>query len=88
MPVKAVMKMLNTFLCLAAFLAVGAISLSAGEELIWAVGKALVSFTACWIVLGWLAGLLLASIETAEPAPDKKPKKASKKKEQTVKEEG
>ncbi len=34
-----------------------------GEELIWVVGKALVAFIVCWVVIGWFAGVLSLSVE-------------------------
>jgi len=70
MSVKAVLKMINVFLGLGAFLAVGAMSLAAGEELIWAVGKAIAVFMACWVILGWFAGLLSNSVEETRNIPE------------------
>lgn len=80
MPLRAVLKMIGLFLSLAAFLAVGVNSLMMGEELIWTVGKAIVVFMICWIVIGWLAGLISMSVEglrydtepETEAAPSKK----------------
>jgi hypothetical protein len=81
MPLRAVLKTISLFLSLAAFLVVGINSLSIGEELLWAVGKAFVVFIICWLVINWLAGLLSMSVEglqyapaqeAARPAPAKK----------------
>ena len=60
MPLNAVLKVVNVFLALTAFLVAGITSLAAGEELYWAVGKAVVSFFVCWIVMGWLVAIFLA----------------------------
>jgi hypothetical protein len=51
---------------LVAFLVVGALSLNAGEELVWAVGKAIISFFICWIVSKNLGRLLSALITKQE----------------------
>lgn len=70
MPLRAVLKTISLFLSLAAFLAVGINSLTIGEELLWAVGKAFVTFIICWLVIGWLAGLLSMSVEGLQYAPE------------------
>jgi hypothetical protein len=80
MPLRAVLKMISLFLCLAAFLAVGGNALYTGEELIWAVGKAMITFIICWLVIGWLAGLLSMSVEGVQYAPEKPAKSVAKKK--------
>lgn len=80
MPLRAVLKMISLFLALAAFLAVGVNALYSGEELIWAVGKAMVTFIICWLVIGWLAGLLSMSVEGIQYSPEPKAKAAPKKK--------
>ena len=70
--------MISLFLALGVFLSVGVNALMNGEELIWAVGKALVAFIVCYIVIGWLAGVLSMSVEGAdyaEPAAGKSGKK-------------
>lgn len=72
MPLRAVLKMISLFLALAVFLAVGINSLMMGEELIWAVGKAMVTFMICWIVIGWLAGLISMSVEGLRYEPEAK----------------
>lgn len=92
MPLRAVLKMISLFLSLAAFLAVAVNSLMVGEELIWTVGKAMTTFMICWIVIGWLAGLISMSVEglryesdaesKSEAAPNKK--KGGKKKSASV----
>lgn len=69
MPLRAVLKMISLFLALGAFLAVGVNALMNGEELIWAVGKAMVTFIGCWVVIGWLAGLLSMSVEGIQEVP-------------------
>jgi hypothetical protein len=48
----------SLFLALAAFLAVGVNGLMSGEDLIWAIGKAIGAFFACWIALGVIGNLL------------------------------
>ncbi len=63
---RPVLKMMSLFLSLGVFLFVGVHSLMTGEELIWAVGKAVVSFIICWIVVSWFAGLLSLSVEGPE----------------------
>jgi len=80
MPLRAVLKTISLFLSLAAFLAVGIDSLSAGEELLWAVGKAFVTFIICWVVIGWLAGLLSMSVEGLRYAPEPQAARPAKKK--------
>ena len=72
MPLRAVLKMISLFLALAVFLAVAVNSLIAGEELIWTVGKAMVTFLICWIVIGWLAGLISMSVEGVQYEPETK----------------
>lgn len=67
MPLRPVLKTVNVLLALAAFLVVGVLSVLRGEEAIWVVGKAAGSFVICWVVLGWLAGLLSYGIEGDEP---------------------
>lgn len=66
MSLKAVLKVVNFFLALAAFLTVGAVLLVCGEEPVWAVGKAIVCFLACWIVVGYLAYMLSLAVEGPE----------------------
>lgn len=80
MPLRAVLKMISLFLALAAFLAVGGNALYTGEELIWAVGKAMVTFIICWMIIGWLAGLLSMSVEGIPYAPEKATKAVAQKK--------
>lgn len=63
MQLKATLKVINLFLALAAFIAVGIIALFNGEELIWIVGKAVGCFAACWIVLGYLATFVCLAVE-------------------------
>lgn len=70
MLLKPVLKMMSLFLSLGVFLFVGAHALMNGEELIWAVVKALVAFIICWIVINWFAGLLSLSVESAEKAKE------------------
>lgn len=52
---------------LVAFLVVGALCLRAGEELLWVVGKAIISFAVCWIVSSNL-GKLLSSLVSKQDA--------------------
>ena len=63
MPLRAALKIINLFLALGASLTAGAVSLSSGDEPVWAIGKAFACFLACWIVLGYLAAMLSAVIE-------------------------
>lgn len=63
MPLRAVLRTISLFLSLATFLVVGINSLSTGEELLWAVAKAFLTFVVCWLVINWLAGLLSMSVE-------------------------
>jgi len=70
MPLKAVLKTISLFLSLAVFLVVCVQSLAVGEELIWAVGKAFVTFSISWIVINWLAGILSMSVEGMQRAPE------------------
>lgn len=42
------------------FMAVGVLALTSGEDLVWAVGKAVGVFLVSRLVLGYLGGLLLA----------------------------
>lgn len=70
MPLKAVLKVVNLFLALAAFLTVAAILLVGGEEPVWAVGKAIVCFIACWTVVGYLASMLSLAVEGPQEQPD------------------
>lgn len=72
MPLKAVMKMINLFLALAAFLAVGAKTLTDGEELLWVSGRACVTFVACWLILGFLTSMLMVVLESGSPGRSKK----------------
>lgn len=67
---RPVLKMMSLFLALGVFLFVGGHALMDGEELIWAVGKAVVSFIICWIVISWFAGLLTMSVESAEKSTE------------------
>ena len=67
MPLKPVLLIINVFLALAAFLAVGAVALTRQEEMFWAVGKAVVCFVVCWFVLGWLANLLSFAVDGERP---------------------
>lgn len=85
MPLRAVMKMMSLFLALGVFLVVGIQALMSGEELIWAVGKALVSFIVCWVVIGFLAGLLSMSVEGADYAAKSPAKKGGKNKASVAK---
>lgn len=80
MPLRAVLRTISLFLSLAAFLVVGINSLSIGEELLWAVSKAFVTFIACWLVINWLAGLLLMSVEGLQYAPDQTGERSGSKK--------
>ena len=64
-----VWKMISLFLSLAAFLAVGVVEFLGGEEPVWAVGKAVASFFACWIVLGVLGNMLLTVLNRQEAGP-------------------
>lgn len=57
---SAIWKVISLILGLGAFLTVGTMALMNGEELIWAVGKAVIGFFVCWIVFGYLGGMLLA----------------------------
>ena len=66
MSLRAVLKVINLFLALGAFLASGAMSLTNGEDVVWAVGKAFACFVACWIILGHVAVMLSLAIEGPE----------------------
>jgi hypothetical protein len=73
MLLKAALKIINLFLALAAFLVVGCNSLYNGEELIWAVLKAVVTFAVCWLLINWFAGLPSLSVqgpESEDPGED------------------
>jgi hypothetical protein len=59
----AVWKVISLFLALGSFLVVGVMTLMIGEELIWVVGKAIVAFVVCWIIFGYLGGMLLVVAE-------------------------
>lgn len=59
----AVWKTIGLFMALAAFLAVGAGALLAGEELVWTVGKAVAAFALCWIAMGFLGNVLQMVLE-------------------------
>lgn len=61
--VGPVWKLLSVFLALAVFIATGVVLLCAGEELIWAVGKAVASFIVCWIILAQLGNILTFVVE-------------------------
>jgi hypothetical protein len=80
MPLRAVLKTISLFLSLGAFLAVGINSLSIGEELLWVVGKAFVTFIVCWLVINWLAGLLSMSVEGLQYVPEQAVARPTKKK--------
>ena len=80
MPLRGVLKTISLFLSLAAFLVVGVNSLMSGEELLWVVGKAFVTFIVCWVVIGWLAGLLSMSVEGMQYASEPKVDVPTKKK--------
>ena len=67
--VKPVWKMMSLFLALGAFLGVGINELLGGEDLVWAVGKAVGAFFACWIVLGTLGNALTAVLNRQETQP-------------------
>ncbi|MCX8052928.1 MAG: hypothetical protein N3B12_03900 [Armatimonadetes bacterium] len=73
--VKPVWKMMSLFLALGAFLGVGINEIVAGEELVWAVGKAVAAFFGSWIVLGMLGNALMAVLnrQEVEQAPEVKP---------------
>lgn len=75
--IKAALKMISLFLALAAFFVVGAHSLCCGEELIWVVGKAVVTFLVCWMLIGWLAGLISFSAEDQQDGSGEYEKKAA-----------
>ena len=66
--VASIWKLISLFLALGAFLAVGVICLMAGEDLVWAVGKAVASFFGCWFVFGFLGNVLLSVLERQEVA--------------------
>jgi len=80
MPLRAVLRTISLFLSLAAFLVVGINSLSIGEELLWAVAKAFVTFIVCWLVINWLAGLLSMSVEGLPCVPDQVGERSGSKK--------
>jgi len=56
--VQPAWKIISLLLCLGVFLGVGAISLAAGDELVWCVGKATGAFIVSWFVLSHLGALL------------------------------
>lgn len=60
---SAVWKTISLFFALAAFLVVGVNALMTGEDLIWAVAKAVGSFVGCWIVMGCLGSALVTVVE-------------------------
>lgn len=67
--VKPVWKMISLFLALGAFLGVGINELVGGEELVWAVGKAVAAFLVSWIVLGTLGNVLSVVLNRQEIEP-------------------
>ena len=66
---KPVWKMISLFLALGAFLGVALNELIGGEEMVWAVGKAVAAFFVSWIVLGTLGNLLSAVLNRREAEP-------------------
>lgn len=66
MQLRAVLKLINLFLGLAAFLIVGGLSLSDGEEPLWIAAKCVGCFFVCWLVLGYLANVLSLAVETPQ----------------------
>lgn len=67
--VKPVWKMISLFLALGAFLGVGINELVGGEELVWAVGKAVAAFLVSWIVLGTLGNVMSVVLNRQEIEP-------------------
>lgn len=65
---RPVWTIIGLFMSLVAFLVAGGLALHMGEELIWVVGKAIISFIICWIVSSNLGKLLsvLVSKQDAE----------------------
>ncbi len=66
--VLAVWKTISLLLALFAFIVVGVLAVLAGEDLLWATGKAIGSFIACWIVIGCLGNILRAVMERQDVA--------------------
>jgi hypothetical protein len=67
--VEPVWKMISLFLALGAFVGVAINEIVGGEDLVWAVGKAVGAFFACWIVLGTLGNVLTAVLNRQETQP-------------------
>ena len=61
--IRSMWKLVSLILAIIAFLVVGVTELLGGEELVWAVGKAVASFFVCWFVLGYLGNMLTAVLE-------------------------
>jgi hypothetical protein len=61
--VQPAWKIISLLLGLGVFLGIGIMSMTAGDELIWSVGKAVGGFTASWIVLSYLGAFLGAIAE-------------------------
>jgi len=66
--VIAVWKTISLLLALSAFIIVGVLAVLAGEDLLWATGKAIGAFIACWVVIGCLGNILRAVMERHDVA--------------------
>jgi hypothetical protein len=51
-------RIISLVMGLIAFLGVGGVSLTNGENLMWSAIKSVGSFVACWIVMGYLGHIL------------------------------
>jgi hypothetical protein len=66
--VLAVWKTISLLLALSAFIIVGVMSVLSDEDLLWATGKAIGSFVACWVVIGFLGNILRAVMDRHDVA--------------------
>lgn len=69
----AVWRVIGLFMALAAFLTAGGSALIAGEELLWAVAKAIGAFIVCWIIMTRLGIVLQAVVEKQDSDPAQEP---------------
>ena len=63
--VKAIWKTISLLMGLIAFVVVGTISQTDGEEPLWIVARAFGAFVICWIVMGNLGNYLIDLTESA-----------------------
>ena len=78
--VKAIWKTISLLMGLIAFIVVGAISQTDGEEPVWTVVRAFAAFVICWIVMGNLGNYLIDLTESASARHQHKEESEDKKK--------